>query len=181
MPFELRHRNLLTFYPHPERTVLEHQFIILPPFEQWSNGFNNLRVQRNIVLHSDLILKRFDSEHGFCSPESLAQLANSELHHCRLRWPVSAPKIVNAEYCSALDLLILPRHSARRIWSRILSMSSLVTIRFVICFLTLIRRGLSRNSSNERYCKSRCILAKYFRKATANVRTLVLEDSHSYL
>jgi hypothetical protein len=59
-------------------------------------------------------------------------------------------------------------------------MSSLVIIRFVICFLTLIRRGLSRNSSNERYRKSRCILAKYFKKATANVKTLLLEDSHSY-
>jgi hypothetical protein len=43
-----------------------------------------------------------------------------------------------------------------------------------------MRRGLSRNSSNERYRTSRCILAKYFRKATANVKTLLLEDSHSY-
>ena len=97
-----------------------------------------------------------------------------------LRWPVNAPKTVNAVYCSALALLIIPLHSALRMWPRIRSMSSLVTMRLVTFFRTLIRRGLSKNNSNERYRKSRCILAKYFRKPTANVKTLLFEDSHSY-
>jgi hypothetical protein len=38
VPFELRHRNLLPFDPHPKRAVLEHQFIILSPVEQWLNA-----------------------------------------------------------------------------------------------------------------------------------------------
>jgi hypothetical protein len=68
MPFELRHRDLLPFDPHPVRAMLEHQLIIAPPVEQRLNSFNNLRVQRHVVLHSDLVLRRLNSEHGLCSP-----------------------------------------------------------------------------------------------------------------
>ena len=67
-----------------------------------------------------------------------------------LRWPVNAPKTVNAVYCSALDLLMLPLHSALCIWPRTRAISSLVTMRLVTFFRTFIRRGLSKNSSKER-------------------------------
>ena len=53
-------------------------------------------------------------------------------------------------------------------------------MRLVAFFRTLIRRGLSKNSSNERYRTSRCVLANYFRNATANVKTLLLESSLLY-
>jgi hypothetical protein len=38
VPFELRHRDLSSFDPHPKRAVLERQFIILSPVEQWLNA-----------------------------------------------------------------------------------------------------------------------------------------------
>ena len=44
VPFELRHRNLLPFDPHPERAMTEHKFIIMPPVEKRLNGFNDLPV-----------------------------------------------------------------------------------------------------------------------------------------
>ena len=38
VPFELRHRDLSSFDPHPKRAVLERQLIILSPVEQWLNA-----------------------------------------------------------------------------------------------------------------------------------------------
>lgn len=68
MAFELRHEDSLPFGPHPERTVAEHQLIIMPPVEQWLKSFNNLWVQWNIVFHANLVLRRLYLQHWFRSP-----------------------------------------------------------------------------------------------------------------
>jgi hypothetical protein len=45
--------------------MLENDLIVFFAVEQWLNSLNNLRVQRNVGRHPNLVLDWFDKEHRF--------------------------------------------------------------------------------------------------------------------